>query len=103
MQMTKTTDGPVAPNAPAVSKAPQSTCAKNEKELPRDDKDIYKVRYMDAGFVNQVISARISRKLNRKQLAARLCVRESVISDLETGRALYSGGLVSKLKKELAL
>jgi ribosome-binding protein aMBF1 (putative translation factor) len=37
--------------------------------------------------------------MKRKDLALKLNLKESVISDIENGKQLYDGGIVHKLKK----
>ena len=84
-------------------KAPAPTCTKIERELRRDDGEIPQLKYMDPDFVRRVIDARITRKWTRKVLAARLCVRESVVAEFESGGAVHNGPFVAKLKKALEL
>ncbi len=87
-----------APSTPVAT-----TGTKAEKELRRDDGEIPRLRYMDPAFVRRVVAARTARRWTRQTLATRLCVRESVITEFESGGALYSGPFVAKLKKTLAL
>lgn len=94
---------PVILTKPVVHKAPPATSTKIERELRRDDGEIPQLKYMDPDFVRRVVAARVARKWNRKTLATKLCVKESVVTELETGCAMHNGPFVSKLKKTLEL
>lgn len=89
---------------PVAYKAPPSTsCTKIEKELRRDDGEIPQLKYMDPSFVKRVVDARLARKWTRKMLANQLCVRESVVTEFESGHSMHNGPLISKLKQKLEL
>jgi ribosome-binding protein aMBF1 (putative translation factor) len=94
---------PVVFRTPVARLATVATRTKAEKELQRDDGEIPQLRYMDPAFVHRVVAARIARQWTRQMLATQLCVRESVVAELESGGALHNGPLVAKLKRTLAL
>ena len=48
-----------------------------------------------------ITQARIAKKLTRKQLANNLNLKEDVITDIETGKAIYDGNLIARIKKSL--
>jgi ribosome-binding protein aMBF1 (putative translation factor) len=50
-------------------------------------------------FGSKLASLRSSSNLNRKDLALKLNVKESVVSDIENGKHIYDGNIVHKLKK----
>lgn len=64
-----------------------------------DDGEIVKPKYIDREFSQQVVKARVEKKLTRKQLAQMLNITETVVADVETGNALHNGPLVDKLRR----
>jgi ribosome-binding protein aMBF1 (putative translation factor) len=95
---------PVVFKKPVAYKAPSSTsCTKIEKELRRDDGEIPQLKYMEPSFVKMVVDARLARKWTRKFLASQLCVKESVVTEFESGHSMHNGHFISKLKHKLEL
>lgn len=65
----------------------------------KDDGEIVKPKTFTSEFGKKLASLRVEKNLNRKDLALRLNVKESIISDIENGKQLYDGSIVHKLKK----
>ena len=65
----------------------------------KDNGEIVKPKTFTADFGRKLASLRVEKNMNRKDLALKLNVKESIISDLENGKLLYDGGLVHRLKK----
>ena len=68
-------------------------------EEKKDNGDIIKPKTFPKEFGKKLSALRTEKKMNRKELALKLNLRESVVSDIETGKHLYDGGIVHKLKK----
>lgn len=65
----------------------------------KDNGEIVKPKTFTVDFGRKLASLRVEKNMNRKDLALKLNVKESIISDLENGKLLYDGGLVHRLKK----
>jgi len=66
----------------------------------KDDKgEIVKPKTFTVEFGRKLATLRTEKNLKRKDLALKLNLRESIISDIENGKHLYDGGIVHKLKK----
>lgn len=50
-----------------------------------------------------ITNARIAKKLTRKDLANQLNFKEDVITDIETGKAIYDGNRIANIKKHLGI
>ena len=65
----------------------------------QDDGEIVKPKTFTPDFGKKLASLRSAKNMNRKDLALKLNVKESVIADIENGKQLYDGNIVHKLKK----
>lgn len=54
-------------------------------------------------FLQQLIQARVAHGLTRKQLALKLAITESLMSDIENGKHKPIGALLAKIRKALAI
>jgi ribosome-binding protein aMBF1 (putative translation factor) len=75
---------------------------KNISPIEKKDnepEDIVKPKTFTTEFGKKLAVLRTEKNLKRKDLALRLNLKESVISDIENGKQLYDGGIVHKLKK----
>jgi hypothetical protein len=50
-----------------------------------------------------IVCERLRKKLTRKQLANQLNLKETVIADIETGKAIYDGNQIALIKKYLQI
>jgi ribosome-binding protein aMBF1 (putative translation factor) len=65
--------------------------------------EIVKINKVTKEISNLITSARILKKLTRKQLANNLNLREDIIVDIEIGKAIYDGNTIAKIKKYLGV
>lgn len=68
-----------------------------------DETEDFHVKKVGAGFARQLLDYRISKGWKRKDLALFLNLKEGVIADLETGKAVYDPQLVHKIKMRCKL
>jgi ribosome-binding protein aMBF1 (putative translation factor) len=61
--------------------------------------EIVKPKTFTTEFGKKLSVLRTEKNMKRKDLALKLNLKESVISDIENGKQLYDGGIVHKLKK----
>ena len=67
------------------------------------ESDTPTIRYIDRELSQQIVNARVAKKLNRKQLAQGLMIQESVVADYETGKAIYNGQMINRFKNFLGI
>lgn len=82
--------------------SPSSNNANNSNNKPKKpeyDGLVEKPKTFTREFGTKLASLRSSSNLNRKDLALKLNIKESVVSDIENGKYLYDGNIVHKLKK----
>lgn len=65
--------------------------------------EIVKINKVTKEVSNLITSARILKKITRKQLGNNLNLREDVIVDIENGKAIYDGNTIAKIKKYLGV
>jgi ribosome-binding protein aMBF1 (putative translation factor) len=68
-----------------------------------DDDEVPKVRFIDKDFSNQVEKARLAKGWTRKQLAQNMMIAETIVTEVETGKAVYNGNIVNKFKTYLGI
>ena len=90
-------------NAKTTEHKPQTNYSTIQKAVLTTEDDVVKPKTVDREFSQQVIQARLAKKMNRKQLAQAMCIQESVVADVENGTAVYSGQLVNKFKTFLGI
>lgn len=61
--------------------------------------DIVKPKMFTVEFGKKLSSERLGKNMSRKDIAMKLNVKESIISDIENGKLLYDGSIVHKLKR----
>jgi ribosome-binding protein aMBF1 (putative translation factor) len=77
---------------------------KNQNIFPKESKQDYDglvevPKTFTKDFGKKLSSFRTTSNMSRKDLALKLNLKESVISDIENGKQLYDGNLVHKLKR----
>jgi ribosome-binding protein aMBF1 (putative translation factor) len=71
--------------------------------IDESGEETIKIKTVPKEISNLIVNARLIKKLTRKQLANNLNLREDVISDIETGKAIYDGNQIAKIKKFLCV
>lgn len=66
-----------------------------------NENDEVKIIKVSREISTTITQARIAKKLTRKQLANNLNLKEDVITDIETGKAIYDGNLIARIKRSL--
>lgn len=64
-----------------------------------ENDEVINIKYVSKDISQQVIMGRIAKKLTRKDLANKLNLKEDIIADIETGKAIYNGNTIAKIKK----
>jgi ribosome-binding protein aMBF1 (putative translation factor) len=68
-----------------------------------ENDEVLKIKYVSKDISQLIINGRISKKLTRKDLAIKLNLKEDIITDIETGKAIYDGNQIARIKKILGL
>lgn len=63
----------------------------------------FHVKKVGMSFSQQLIQYRTQKKWKRQDLARFLCMKENDIAALETGKAVYDGQLIHRIKQKLKL
>jgi ribosome-binding protein aMBF1 (putative translation factor) len=63
----------------------------------------FHVKKVEMSFSQQLIQYRTQKKWKRQDLARFLCMKENDIGALETGKAVYDGQLIHRIKQKLKL
>ncbi len=79
-------------------KIPRSNMPNFKKELLVEG-DIPAIKYIDKEFSKKLVKCRSDLKLTQKEVANKLNVNVSVITDCENGKAIYNPVLITKFKK----
>jgi ribosome-binding protein aMBF1 (putative translation factor) len=68
-----------------------------------ENDEVTKIKYVTKDISQLIINGRIAKKLTRKDLANKLNLKEDIITSIETGKAIYDGNQIAKIKKILNL
>ena len=68
-----------------------------------ENDEVLKIKYVSKDISQLVINGRIAKKLTRKDLANKLNLKEDIITNIETGKAIYDGDQIARIKKILNL
>ena len=68
-----------------------------------ENSDDIQIKYVDKEVVKNIIQARTLQKISQQDLANKLNVRKSVITELESGKMLKNNQFISKVKKILRI
>ena len=66
-----------------------------------ENDEVTNIKYVSKDISQLIINGRINKKYTRQQLGGLVNVKESVIADIENGKAIYDGNLIAKIKKIL--
>jgi putative transcription factor len=81
-----------------------STDAQKQNKIEKKvDEDDLKHKKIDNDLRVKIIQTRNSRGLNQKQLANKVNFPVSVISDIESGKAIYNDKQINKIKRFLKI
>jgi ribosome-binding protein aMBF1 (putative translation factor) len=72
-------------------------------KVDESGEEVIKINKVTKEISNLIISARLLKKLTRKQLANNLNLKEDIIVDIENGKAIYDGNIIAKIKKYLGV
>jgi len=71
--------------------------------LDQVDKDEFKLKKVNKDFSSQIKTHRNSKGLTQKELAQKINVKQNVINDYESGKAIPNPSIINKLKRILEL
>ena len=81
----------------------QEKVSVNTPKIPVNFEEITKVKYVSKEISQLIIDGRTAKKITRKQLANQLNLKEDIIAAIETGKAVYDGNQIAKIKKHLGV
>ncbi len=71
----------------------------NSAKLEKYDEDeTIKIKHVSYEIAQKIQQGRLAKKMTRKDLAQRLNVKESVIAEYETGKAIPNGQLLARIR-----
>jgi len=76
---------------------------KNIQDVVDDENDIKKPNTVSKEISKMIVDARVIQGLTRADLAKKLEVKVCIIDDIETGKAIYNGDFIAKVKKCLGI
>jgi ribosome-binding protein aMBF1 (putative translation factor) len=68
-----------------------------------ENDEVSKIKYVPKEISNEITQARIFKKLTQKQLALGLNFKIDVINDIESGKAIYNGEHIARIRRYLGL
>ena len=68
-----------------------------------DETEEFHVKKVEVSFSQQLIQYRVQKKWKRLDLARFLCMKENDVAALETGKAVYDGQVIHRIKQKLKL
>lgn len=68
-----------------------------------NDSENFKNKRVTSSVRNQIIKARASKKMTQKELATRSNLQSTIISDIESGRAIYNPQHIRKIGRVLGI
>tara|TARA_B100000035_G_scaffold250945_1_gene219969 strand:- start:828 stop:1199 length:372 start_codon:yes stop_codon:yes gene_type:complete len=84
-----------------ASKKPSNTSLKNISIEKKADSDDLHHKQITLKLRQDIMKARTSKSLTQKQLANSINLPQQVISDIESGKAIYNAGHINKIKRFL--
>lgn len=93
------------PAAPKVVKTivEKKKLVDNSSVKVDENDEVIQIKKVPREMSKLITDARIAKKLLRKDLANQLNLKEDVIADIETGKAIYNGNQIAKIKKHLGI
>lgn len=68
-----------------------------------DETEEFHVQKVGKPFSQQLVQYRVQKQWKRADLARFLCMKENDVAALETGKAVYDGQLIHRIKQKLKL
>jgi len=68
-----------------------------------ENDEVIQIKKVPREISQLITNARIAKKLSRKDLANQLNLKQDIIDDIETGKAIYNGNQIAKIKKHLGV
>jgi ribosome-binding protein aMBF1 (putative translation factor) len=91
-------------NGPVIKEIVEKKKQTGNSSVKLDENDeIISIKKVPKEISQLITNARIAKKLTRKDLANNLNLQECVITEIETGKAIYDGNLITKIKKYLCV
>ena len=91
-------------NGPVIKEIVEKKKQTGNTSVKLDENDeIISIKKVPKEISQLITNARIAKKLTRKDLANNLNLQECVITEIETGKAIYDGNLIAKIKKYLCV
>ena len=75
--------------------------ARADIDITDPEANIKKPKAYDSDFRSKMQQARQEKKMSQKELATKLNVKPTVVQDIETGKAVWDGAMVSKIERIL--
>jgi len=76
---------------------------KKPSSLPSENDEIKSIKYVSKDISQIIINARCAKKMSRKDLAKNMNLKEDIITNIETGKAIYNGDQIARIKKFLGI
>ena len=73
-----------------------SSPAKQSQSSETEEK---KIKYVGGVLANAIIQLRNAKKMSQKDLANKTNMKQNEIAQIETGKVVYNGGMISKINK----
>tara|TARA_B100002051_G_scaffold276042_1_gene322250 strand:+ start:2687 stop:3028 length:342 start_codon:yes stop_codon:yes gene_type:complete len=83
------------------NEGPKKQLSKTQKIENMEKEDNLKHKKIDKELSKKIQQMRLSKGWTQKQLAQKINVNQSVINEIESGKALYNGQHIGKLKRLL--
>jgi ribosome-binding protein aMBF1 (putative translation factor) len=68
-----------------------------------ENDEIKSIKYVSKDISQIIINARCAKKMSRKDLAKNMNLKEDIITNIETGKAIYNGDQIARIKKFLGI
>lgn len=68
-----------------------------------ENDEVRKIKYVPKEISNEIIQARNLKKMTQKQLANGLNLKPDVINNIESGKAIYNGEQIARIRRQLGL
>lgn len=68
-----------------------------------ENDEVTSIKYVPKDIAQLIVNARCAKKMSRKDLAHNMSIKEDIIADIETGKAIYNGDQIAKIKRYLGV
>ena len=91
-------------NDPVTKEIVEKKKSTTNSSVKLDENDeVISIKTVPKDIAQLITDARVAKKLTRKNLANNLNLQESIITEIETCKAIYNGNLIAKIKKYLGV